>query len=561
MAVVFTNSEVAATTHDRVTILVDYTGDLSREVSNINSLNFLQVWYFRPSGGSWQGYSGGNLGAAWSNLRELIATSTVPRTIEITSTPDVQSIYRIRLQTLPQLASYGDAPLNPETSYDFWFGIIDFSSGTAGFPQRYGVVPNNPPTGNGRGYAILASTTGSFTTTRRQGLVLVRQDVQKYRNDYVFNVTELVGDNRLYGRWARLGGEFTEAIPIPTPSAGQYAISAGNDRLPLVPNRRYRAEFSQYPDFNPSLPYIFDTEDIEIPGIIDPTLTFDQAADDIRAIMRLDSFNIATGDLPAGYIETTHINADAPDVVIPHSRDDTRFMISVADFGKELARIAVAGSFELSDGSWEMVSQRLWEDRPVVAQLSSPKYLIEDTTLRNELREQLSTSTVVFQVYSGVVQDNLGNPTNETRARINATQDRRKAALQERKELNQTALFVRITEMTGWNDANIALLSEDIPNVYIIDVVALVSDALTSSELNNIEPSLNIEFQLTNDLGVVTYIGTVISKRVFGQNGRDLPTHRLTVWVHSSVLESLRFELVWEGQPLLWEGNELRWSS
>ena len=307
---------------------------------------------------------------------------------------------------------------------------------------------------------------------------------------------------------------FTEPGPPPPPAAAEFDLGEQVDAItfiftgpptPTTPNVEFDLgeQVAAITFSNPDPPPT-------ITGICDTGLTFDDAADFWDATLGLTDFELVTGALPAGYIQYDHI---------------TRPRLRVNDLAGELAKRCVAACFETSTGAWRLISKSLWHAQPNVATFGLDRFRIVEHTARSELREQLITSQVRLQTYLATDINNL------TTVYVTAERDPAKLALYGDQTLDQTAMFVYLPGVAGMYREVAALLAEDVPLIMVIDVDAVLDDGVTANELWTVEPGQNLTFEMSYRSGVVTHVGTLINRRVFGRNGGKAQKHRLTIAV------------------------------
>ena len=413
-------------------------------------------------------------------------------------------------------------PLTPETTYDLRFYVWDANSNFRSNLSRL-------PTGTS-----LSNIQAQIRTSRTQGLRLVT--VAPSQNEIVYTLSSTTARTlTLYHRYRREGAEeWIDGIPQGVRASGQtFNLTVGGR---LYPNRRYEVEISDFDDYNPKLESTVDTPNFTIPGIRDPSLSFEQVLPTLRSILGLADFDMRTGELPAGYIEESNTE-DAPSLV--------------RDFGYLLAQRVGAGAFERSDGSWRFISKTLWAEQQVAANFTLDRFKITEATLRNELRDQLTISSASFYLWSFSKTDSSGDATGQQQARINPLPANfRKIALQIDNELSIPGYFVMIPRIPGNTREIAARLEEGVPLIVLADIQGALDEGVLPPELWTIEPGQNLTVELPHPEGTVTYTGTLMNKRVFGSNYGRLMQHRLTVWVHSAMLNT--------GQPFTW--GETNWT-
>ena len=238
----------------------------------------------------------------------------------------------------------------------------------------------------------------------------------------------------MYGRYRRVGDEEWLDHPPLTATDGNGTEALTTTIRGLFPNRRYQVQFSRWQDYTLFIEVEVLTENFSIPGILDPSLTFDRTVGFWRARLGLADFDLITGELPAGYIQRQHVQTA---------------QTSVAALGRELARRTVGGAFERSDGSWRFVSKSLWPDRDNVGTITQGRFKLVERTLLNELREQLATTEVQFQAYASA------NANGTTNVYVTSQGDPRKQALYGERALNQRGVFVYLSQIPEAHRENV----------------------------------------------------------------------------------------------------------
>ena len=517
MPVTFTRAAVSNVTHNQADLLIDYTGDFTARGDIYPDW---VLWYFRPRGGSWSGYW--RLDSTSEEVFQIPADSPRYRGIWQRTTPTQG--FRTGVRSL----FVSNLNLRSETDYEFWVGIghgvSDRSRG-----DLSEAFPTSPPPAGATfrtqffGTATLtASISGSFTTTRFQALRLTRTTTAETSLTYMV-LQNPRASGFIYHRYRRLNAtDFIDGTPTPTvggSGSATYPITIRG----LYPNRRYQVQISQFADYNPTLAVEAQTDNFVIPGIQDPSLAFDQTVPFWRSQLRLSDWSMLVGELPAGYIDRTLPDPQNPDA-----------NLKVEDLGRELAKRIIGGAFERSDGSWRFISKTFWPNLPVQAVFTADRFNITERSLRNELRDRLSFSSVVAQVYvqnETRVVDNQIVPTDSTIVTVaNTASNARKVALRLDNRLAITGTFTFLPQIPGTYRENLALVQEEVPLILLADVQAILNNDVQPSELHLIEPGQNINIEIDG----VLYTGTLMNKRVFGSNYGRLMSHRLTVWVHSS---------------------------
>ena len=312
----------------------------------------------------------------------------------------------------------------------------------------------------------------------------------------------------------------------------------------VFPNRDFQIQFSEFADFDPAVLFEWRQPNLVIPGIIDPSLTFDRTVSFWRRELGLSAFSMRTGELPAGYIQWDHANPQSlpiqvnDEIVIDIPGDKA---LQVRELLRTLAAQVVGGPFERSDGSWYLLSKTLWKQQPVVGVFTPANYRITEQSLRSELREQLAVSEVQSQVHSDVV--GMDADAKTTVRFVTTESDARKAALSLDKKLNLTSLFAIIQEVPGWSREQTALVQESTPLLVVADILDIHRRAVDALRLNRIEVGNNIEIHLPRGKHTIAYRGTLVGKKIRASQGK--PFHRLTIWVY----EELRLDvdvLVWD---------------
>ena len=418
--------------------------------------------------------------------------------------------------------------LAPETTYDFRLYVWD---GNSAFRSNINALPTGTP---------LDFVEARLRTSRTQGLrqITATPDTNEVRVTLASTTTRTV---IVYHRYRRLGRDWIDGTPrgYRVGANEQFGLTVGGD---LYPNRDYEIQISDFADYNPHLPINTKTLNLVIPGVSDPSLSFDQTVGTFDLILGLDDWSMRTGELPAGYIQ----EPKADELLTLPS-------MLVQEFGYQLARRIGAGAFERADGSWRFISKTLWADQPLAAVFTLDRFKITEQTLRNELREQLDISE--FRYTAWQFSQGGDDPTGEQSVTVRGDTNPTKTALSIDNRIDLGDLFIIIPGVPGNLRELIARFLEPTPLIVLADIQAILDDDTASAELHTIQPGQNLTIELPHTQGTVTYTGTLINKRIFGSNYGRLMSHRLTIWAHNAVLST--------GEPLVWSQgnwNEKDWS-
>ena len=415
--------------------------------------------------------------------------------------------------------------LAPETTYDFRLYVWDANSA---FRSNINALPTGTP---------LDFVEARLRTSRTQGLrqITATPDTNEVRVTLASTTTRTV---IVYHRYRRLGRDWIDGAPrgyrvgVNEP----FELTVGGR---LYPNRDYEIQISDFADYNPHLPINTKTLNLVIPGVRDPSLSFDQTIPTFTSILGLQDWSMRTGELPAGYMDERYRTTQQ----------------TVQEFGYRLAQRIGAGAFERSDGSWRFISKTLWADQPIAAVFTLDRFKVTQQTLRNELREQLAVSRVRYRAWQFTNLDAGGDPTGEQTVVVRFDQDLTKLALSIDNTLDLGDQFVVIPGVPGGTRELEERLTEPVPLIVLADIQAILDEGTASTELHTIQPGQNLQIELPHTQGTVTYTGTLINKRVFGSNYGQLMSHRLTIWAHNAVLST--------GEPLVWDQgnwNEKDWT-
>ena len=361
--------------------------------------------------------------------------------------------------------------------------------------------------------------------------------------------------SEVYWRVGR-AGEDAEQTGTLTPPSGQRTTQLTVDNL--YPNRRYYIEFSPTQEFDDVSRAFFNTSNLVIGGIADPSLDFDQTNLFWRSVLGLPNLTLTTGRLPAGYIQLQHSNLTgvsrniAADTIargltagasVTTSLVETNPMSSVSELGRLLASRCVAGVFELCNGDWELVSRTTWPSRPNLGTFLLDDYAISENTRRSEIREDLAYSRVDAQVHSGLTTNPDGSTSaTDTSVFFRPISDNAiKIILGIDRTLDITQLFTVVPEVPGWAREFISLTAEQTPLIVTVDVQATFDDPQKSTTLHEIEPSFNITVELPyqgNETAL--YTGMLMRRRVvYNESGTRPPIHQLTIWVDRITVQGL----------------------
>ena len=120
----------------------------------------------------------------------------------------------------------------------------------------------------------------TFTTTRALRLTANPQTFEG--TNAPFRVTPGY-TGTVYYRWGRVGSELT--------NTGTFEGTANSSEIvtfrDVYPNRDFRVEFSEFADFDPVLDFEWRQPNLDIPGIVDPSLTFDRTVALWRRVLGL----------------------------------------------------------------------------------------------------------------------------------------------------------------------------------------------------------------------------------------------------------------------------------
>ena len=269
--------------------------------------------------------------------------------------------------------------LEPETTYDFRLYVWD---GNSAFIANLNALPTGTP---------LDFISAQLRTSRTQGLRIITVNPSQNQIDYTLSSTT-TRTLIVYHRYRRVGTtEWIDGTPQGERVSAnqQFGLTVGPR---LYPDRRWEVEISDFANYNPKLESTVDTDPIVIPGVVDPSLSFDQAVPTIRSTLGLADFDMTTGELPAGYIDEEYTNFDADPIL-------------VREYGFQVSRRTGSGAFERSDGSWRFVSKTLWAEQTVAARFTLDRFKITQQSLRNELRDQLSISRASFTAWVRTIRD------------------------------------------------------------------------------------------------------------------------------------------------------------
>ena len=333
----------------------------------------------------------------------------------------------------------------------------------------------------------------------------------------------------IYWRFGREGRDTVDQDPIRVPS-GNNDYRRSDTLEDLYPNRNYFVEYSFTSEFAVKNTFTFSTDNFAIGGVRDPSLTFDQSEDFWRGLLDLPDLQITTGELPAGYIQRQHSNLDGlPEEVNAGVTEGKT--ADVRTLGRQLASKAVAGVFELSNGSFEIVSKTLWRTREVFATLRLRDFYISEYTRSSQVRENLAVSEVVAQVHTGTRSGEFSDDTTVLIVPVELNNSKKLLGVERKLDLSR--LFTSLTVIPGWSRENIALVAEQTPVIVEVDVQAMFKDSNMARCLHDLEPSYNLSVELPYGIGnTALFTGTLMRKRVSGGWGK-VPKHRLSIWVHT----------------------------
>ena len=423
----------------------------------------------------------------------------------------------------------GDVPVDSTTQYEVTLNYL-----RGGVPFASETVTASPP-GAPDASTIITASTSSVEATEVSIVISVEER----------------GDGSVYWRSGIAGTLPSDSGTIFIPTGSRGSSLTINE---LTPNRRYFIEFSQDPEFGTVSRLFFDTPNLRIGGVRDPSLDFDQTNLFWRSVLRLPNFTLNTGKLPAGYIQIQHVNltgvprsiggiTNIDGGIVRTELVDNNPMSSVRDLGRSMAQRCIASPFELCDGRWELVSRTVWPSRSNLGTFLLSDYNISENTRRSEIREELAYSRVDAQVHSGLARNPDGS-TSQTDTTVifrPIAEDRTKLILDIDRTLDLTNLFTFLPEVPNWSRENIALVSQQTPLIVTVDIQDINEDPTRAEQLQTVEPSFNITVELPyQGHETALYTGMLMRRRViYNESGTRPPIHQLTIWVDRITVQGL----------------------
>ena len=329
-------------------------------------------------------------------------------------------------------------------------------------------------------------------------------------------------DGTLYVQNRRADGQWQD-LPSHTVTDGGGSLNVDVLVQNLFPNRAYEFRASREPSFpfDESRSVTYTTSNPALPGVLDPSLTFNQMRPFWRSTFGLADFDlIVEQNLPAGFSDLRYSNPEAPREV------------TVQELMHQLARRVVGGAWERADGSWRIVSKRTWDAQPVKQTFRRAEQGIITANARARAREEIFKTRWRYRIYDDGQAGAPGQPATVD-VNVQYSEDEFQESLHGHRTVDISDYFIYLPIVPGALADIDDYINDGVPVIAEWFISGALKDDVVPSDLWIADVGDKVAVELRDASGSLSLHTGVIATRGLKPR-RGVAAHKYSMWVLES---------------------------